>query len=144
MAYKVNPNDIPEVMSYLNHREKGGYTTKELLFYPKPELDMVPFHILLYIGTVTNPMYLGPAPIEDIAEQIVRARGPSGCNAEYVLNLARSMREIAPSAQDDHLFSLERQINEIVEVSMVNGQFNENRQRDSECTCNLCDLISRT
>lgn len=146
MAYKVDPHDIPEVMDYLNHREKNGYTTMELLFYPSSDLKSEPFLTLMYIATITNPHFLGPAPIEAIAEQVVRSRGPSGCNTEYVLNLARAMRELTPSAQDDHLFALERKIKEIVEESLLKlrvcgGSTDRQVEKDNNCTCNYCYVI---
>lgn len=148
VAYLVDPNDIREVMAYLDHREKGGYMTIQLLFHPKEDLQMEPFHTLLYIGTEANPMYLGPAPIEDIARQVIRSRGPSGCNAEYVLNLAQALREIAPSVQDDHLFALEGQINKIVKDSLKEGGHSngggDEQTQDSQCTCKLCALIDTT
>ena len=152
MAYLVDPNDIHEVMAYLNHREKGGYMTIQLLFHPKEDLQKEPFHTLLYIGTEANPMYLGPAPIEDIARQVIRSRGPSGCNVEYVLNLAQALREIAPSVQDDHLFALESQINKLIKDCLkggrdTNGCVDGDEQtltQDSQCTCKLCDLIDTT
>ena len=118
MAYKVNTSDVPEVMMYLNHREKGGYTTKQTLFYPLDDHNMSPFEVLLYIATENNPEYLGPAPASSIARQIVSSAGPSGCNVEYLMELARSMKEIAPIYYDEHLFTLEA---EVVKLLTVNG-----------------------
>ncbi len=133
MAYRVEPHDIMEVMAYLNHREKGGYTTEQLLFHPKLGLDKQPFVTLVYIGTEANPMYLGPAPLTDIAEQVVNAKGPSGCNTEYVLNLAQEMRRIAPEVDDIHLYSLEGHIRDILK-----GQ-KRGLDEVKGCTCPPCD-----
>ena len=118
MAYKVNALDVSEVMMYLNNREKGGYTTKQTLFYPSDDQNMPPFEVLLYIATENNPEYLGPAPASSIARQIVSSAGPSGCNVEYLMELARSMKEIAPIYYDEHLFTLEA---EVVKLLTVNG-----------------------
>lgn len=82
-------------------------------------------------------MYLGPASIEDIARQVVQSRGPSGCNTEYVINLATAMQEIAPSVNDEHLFALDRKIREMAAKTL--GPVTE---RDKECTCNFCHLIT--
>lgn len=64
----------------------------------------------MYIGTESSFGYLGPASIEDITEQIIQCSGKSGTNAEYVLKLASTMREIAPGVHDEHLFSLEKKV----------------------------------
>ena len=79
---------------------------------------MSPFEVLLYIATESNPEYLGPAPASSIARQIVNSAGPSGCNVEYLMELARSMKEIAPIYYDEHLFTLEA---EVVRLLAVNG-----------------------
>ena len=107
-------------MAYLNKREKdtGGYTTKHVLFYPSDNVNMSPFEVLLYIATEGNPEYLGPAPASCIARQIVNSAGPSGCNVEYLMELARSMKEIAPIYYDEHLFTLEA---EVVRLLTING-----------------------
>lgn len=55
----------------------------------------------------------GPAAIEDIAQQVVTSIGPSGSNKEYVYNLAEAMRQLAPNAEDEHLFALEKAVKEI-------------------------------
>ena len=107
-------------MAYLNKREKdsGGYTTKQTLFFPSDDHNMSPFKVLLYIATENNPEYLGPASASSIARQIVNSTGPSGCNVEYLMELARSMKEIAPIYYDEHLFTLEA---EVVKLLTVNG-----------------------
>ncbi len=140
----MDPKDVTEVMASLAHRERRGYITKEILFYPK-DIQVEPFHTLVYLGTESNPLFLGPALIKDIARQIMKSRGFSGCNAEYVLNLAQAMHEIAPSAQDDHLFSLEKQINEIAACSTKKKNMTaSNEAEDGLCTCELCHLIDKT
>ena len=151
IAYKVDPKDILEVMDYLNHREKGGYTTKELMFYPTPGQDMIPFITLVYIGTEANPMYLGPAPLKDIAEQVVCSQGPSGCNTQYVFELAQAMRKIAPAVDDQHLFSLEGQIKDMlgtggkrgIELTKWDGFAVELgvEEKEWECACKRCGLL---
>ena len=107
----MEPPAVPEVIAQLNQRETSAYITREVTFYPKDTTAaLVPFSVLVYIGTESNFGYLGPAPIENIAQQILECSGRSGTNAEYVLKLASTMREIAPGVQDEHLFSLEKKI----------------------------------
>ncbi len=61
---------------------------------------------VIYIATPGNPNYLGPAPLDDIAAQVRRSRGPSGHNIEYVTRLAQSLRQM--NADDGHVFAIER------------------------------------
>lgn len=114
MAYKVHAHDIQEVMLYLDKREVGGYTTRELVFHPQNE-TIENFTVLVYIGTESNPSYLGPAPLDDIARQIYCSRGQSGGNVDYVLRLAQEMRTIAPHVHDGHLFGLEKILLDMLE-----------------------------
>lgn len=69
---------------------------------------------MVYIGTTDNEAYVGPAPYQDIAKQIYETYGPSGWNAEYLLNLAEALREISPGVRDDHVFELERQVKQLI------------------------------
>ena len=113
----MEPSAVPEVIAQLNQRETSAYITREVTFYPKETtaLYTTPFPVLVYIGTESSFGYLGPASIEDIAEQIVQCSGKSGTNVEYVLKLASTMREIAPGAHDEHLFNLEKKILSLVQ-----------------------------
>lgn len=47
--------------------------------------------------------------------------GPSGWNAEYLLNLAKALREIAPESRDDHVFELEHKVTNLIELGKVNN-----------------------
>ena len=123
----MQPEDVPETMAYLNHREMDGYETREVEFYPANG-DQSTLKVLVYIATEKNPRYLGPANVEPLAEHIVHSKGPSGCNVEYVLELAKALREIAPHVEDTHLFELEAKITEMVREKRVSGT-------EKFCTC---------
>ena len=137
IAYKVHPSAVPEVMAYLDHREKGGYSTHRVSFHPCDK-DKLSFTVLVYIGTETNEEYLGPAPLDSIARQVVGSRGPSGCNVEYVLNLARAMRESLPHVEDKHLFSLEERVREL--LAMTDSQTDGHSA--AELVCTTCEYHS--
>lgn len=74
---------------------------------------MSPFELDIYIGTPTNPFFVGPAPVSDIAHQICCSVGPSGPNDEYLFRLADAMRIIAPHVIDHHLFELEHEVRKL-------------------------------
>jgi len=106
MAYRLTPQDRSDVLDHLDHRERGGYERIEaaLHFEQCGEREREASTAWLYIATPSNHNYLGPAGLDEIAAQVRIAYGPSGTNLEYVLELARFLRE--HRAQDDHVFAL--------------------------------------
>ncbi|KAL1473625.1 hypothetical protein MTO96_038566 [Rhipicephalus appendiculatus] len=95
-------------LGYLDEREAqlGGYSVSFVQFRPRDPREE-PFPALVYIATANNPLYLGPASAVQLADEVMAAKGFCGANAEYVLKLARFMREEVPDCWDDHLFTLE-------------------------------------
>jgi cation transport protein ChaC len=115
VAYRVAPEVGEAVLAGLDHRERGGYARVELTVqllhsspHGTPDRGPQVATARMYVATPDNPHYLGPAPLPAIAEQILRSRGPSGPNVEYLLRLAESLRELA--ADDEHVFALEREV----------------------------------
>jgi cation transport protein ChaC len=101
MAYEIADEHRDEVLTGLDHREQGGYRRVETVLDLR---DGRQVEGLVYIATADNPNYVGPAPLEEIAE-IARTRvGPSGSNREYVLRLHRALHEM--DAMDDHVRAL--------------------------------------
>lgn len=104
VAYHIAPHDEEAVLAHLDVREQNGY--ERLLRPLRLDHDEGPVvEGLIYLAGPTNPSFLGPAPLEAIARQVLASRGPSGPNAEYLLRLAEALRELG--AHDDHVFSLE-------------------------------------
>lgn len=114
-AFRVTGADALE---YLENREcsLGGYIVTTSKFYPHvaQEEDSAAtgeaFPVQLYIATEQSRHWMGEAPLEDLAEQIVGCRGPSGHNVEYVVRLAQYLRKELPDISDGHLFKLEELI----------------------------------
>ena len=100
VAYLV---DHP-VFDHLDHREKNGYQRNdvELVFDDGRRSGVV------YIAHRDNHAFLGPAPLESIARQILVSHGPSGSNVEYLYELACALREL--DADDRHVFELEAHV----------------------------------
>ncbi|MDV2078129.1 gamma-glutamylcyclotransferase [Marinobacter xestospongiae] len=97
MGYRV----APAVFEQLDVREKNGYLRFQT---PMTFADGTREQGLVYIATEDNAAFLGPADDEAIARQIASAHGPSGANADYLLNLAASLRQLGDD--DPHVFTL--------------------------------------
>ena len=91
----------PGVFEHLDYREKNGYErhTVDTIF------DDAQTSGVVYIANTANIAFLGDAPPEEIAAQIHRCVGQSGTNIDYVLELARTLRNLEIS--DPHVFEIE-------------------------------------
>ena len=125
VAYRIAPDDEEAVLAHLDVREQNGYERLRrplLLDDPPAEPCGAPAGSLgasarlrgspaeavdglVYLAGPTNPSFLGPAPLEQIARQIAASQGPSGSNAAYLLSLADALRAL--DAPDEHVFALE-------------------------------------
>jgi cation transport regulator ChaC len=101
MAYLVTPEEF----AHLDHREKNGYLRLAIDIHFD---DGGSVEGLVYIATHENAAFLGPATEREIAGQIAAARGPSGPNSEYLLELARALRALGKD--DAHVFEIERHL----------------------------------
>jgi cation transport regulator ChaC len=111
-AFRLTAQQAEGVLAQLDHREKGGYRRLQQAVHAAE--GEPPFaRALVYVATPDNRNYLGCAPLRDIAAQVIDAEGPSGPNREYVLELARSLRQMGSS--DSHVFRLERVLRSMIE-----------------------------
>lgn len=94
----------PDVFAHLDHREKNGYER----IHTRIEFADDSVEGIVYRASENNHAYLGPAPMADMAAQINRCEGPSGRNRDYLLELARALRELGSA--DPHVFELERRV----------------------------------
>lgn len=101
VAFQVAPETLEQILRRLDYREKGGYARFSLA----AESDEAgQLSALTYVATPENPNYAGPAPLEEIAERVRIATGPSGSNRDYVLKLAEALDELG--LPDDHVRQL--------------------------------------
>jgi len=112
-AYQVDE----DVFEHLDHREKNGYRRVDVDIRllapptPSPGPEVESGGVVrgtVYIAAEDNPAYLGEAPVDDIAAHILRSAGPSGSNAEYLLELAAALEELR--AEDAHVRDLARRV----------------------------------
>jgi len=101
IAYALAPHSKAKILSDLDHREKGGYLQIEieLTFEDGSEGKGI-----TYLAAPGNKNYLGPATIEQIAQQIAQSSGPSGTNIEYLRKVAASLESM--DVQEKHIASL--------------------------------------
>ena len=91
----------PVVLEHLDHREKNGYERHDLTIY----FDDGEEPGITYVAPIGNFAFLGDAPVDEMIEQIRRCEGPSGRNIDYVLELARALRQL--DIEDPHVFEIE-------------------------------------
>jgi len=116
VAYQVASGEREPVLAQLDHREKGGYERHQVDLGLRAGSAV---RGLTYVATAENANYLGPAPLDEIAEQVRRSAGPSGPNLEYVRRLADALRRLG--AADPHVFALDRLLDEAEAVPDVPG-----------------------
>jgi cation transport regulator ChaC len=103
LVYRVSGEQREAVLRGLDQREQGGFERREVDVHAA-DGQRGPRRALVYVAGPRNPNYLGPAPLDEIAAQVRRSRGPSGTNAEYVLRLAQVLRELG--GRDPHVEAL--------------------------------------
>ena len=101
MAYRLAEETRDDVLAHLDHREKGGYERLDIPVFLQDtrRVDGITWH-----ATRENPNYLGVATPRDIAEQILRSKGPSGPNIEYLLKLEQALIEM--NSEDPHVLEI--------------------------------------
>ena len=101
MAYQIAAADVEGVLTHLDYREKGGYQRLDatLSLEQGGTIQAITYH-----ADEHNPEFLGEAPLDEMATQIVNAVGPSGANVDYLFNLEQSLKQ--HDVMDTHVFEL--------------------------------------
>ncbi|CAH9088270.1 unnamed protein product [Cuscuta europaea] len=117
IAYKITKKEDQEVaITYLEVREKQ-YDKKVYLdvFTELTASTPAISNVLLYVASQDNKInsnYLGPAPLDEIARQIVRAEGPSGPNRDYLFQLEKALGLLG--CEDKHITDLAKEVRHIL------------------------------
>ena len=107
-AYLLHAETVQATFEQLDYREKNGYERFDVL------LEAVgggTLPALVYIATEGNFAYGGESALEDLAQIIAHAVGPSGANKDYLFELAQVLREL--EAHEPHVFELDALVREI-------------------------------
>ena len=103
---------MTQVQAYLDIREVNGYSIQYTEFHPAdPSLNSI--KCLVYIGLPNNPQFLGFQDPEALAAHILRSKGPSGENSEYLFMLERALEELGEKSGDGHVEDLARRARHI-------------------------------
>lgn len=102
VAYRVDE----AVFDHLDHREKNGYERHRSRLYLDHREATV--SATFYIAGADNPAFLGDGDDTELARHIAASHGPSGSNADYLLRLAASLREL--DEYDEHVTRLEQEL----------------------------------
>ena len=103
VAYLIGPAVAQASFEMLDYREKNGFERHDV---PLIFSDGSATNGVVYIAGKGNVAYLGPAPIDEMVQQIRTSVGPSGANISYLLELASALRRLG--IHDEHVFELER------------------------------------
>ncbi|PVF97548.1 ChaC-like protein [Serendipita vermifera] len=115
VAYTIDPIYAKEVKEYLDYREKDGYTIHKVDVYGiKDGTEFVAVsQATVYVGKADNPSFVGSEPFDYLAKRIFDSVGPSGANKDYLMELSKAVRELAPDSCDSHLEQLEIRVKEL-------------------------------
>ena len=102
IAYLVSQKNANSVFKQLDYREKNGY---EKLSINLAFTNNTSQTGITYIAKESNHAFLGAAPMQSIASQIISCSGPSGENRDYLFQLATALRK--HNFIDEHIFELE-------------------------------------
>ncbi|XP_062083001.1 gamma-glutamylcyclotransferase 2-3 isoform X2 [Humulus lupulus] len=119
-AYKITKKEDQEIaLTHLEVREKQYDKKAYVDFFTEPMAATPAVSgVMVYIASPdkkANVNYLGPASIEDIAKQIVRAEGPSGPNRDYLFQLEKALLQIG--CKDEHVIGLANEVRRILSES---------------------------
>jgi len=106
-AYLIPQTEAKQLVADLDFREKGGYN-RALIDVQFTDGSCQSVVALVYTGEINNPNFYLPASLDEAAQIIAGAHGPSGPNSEYLFNLEQFLRKAR--VYDDHVMELTDQV----------------------------------
>lgn len=116
---KGGPEKENSAMKYLEKRECEYDLKAYVDFYTEEGDSATPFLTAVLVFTSTpnkniNKYYLGPASLEEMAREILKAVGPCGNNCDYLFKLEETMLSIGHA--DDEVNKLANEVRRILGV----------------------------
>ena len=129
-AYHIPSDKAAEVRDYLDIREINGYSIQYTPFHPAdPSLHTgKPIECLVYIGLPENPQFVGRQDAAQLARHILKSRGPSGENKEYLYMLEQALLELSVESADEHISDLAQRCRAL-EATTTNKELLENEAK---------------
>jgi len=112
IAYTIDPAYAAEVRDYLDYREKNGYTIQhtDVYGFENGKEVVIETNATIYVGRRDNPAFVGSEDLNILAARIHTSVGPSGRNKDYLYDLVRAVKALAPESHDSHLSALEDRV----------------------------------
>jgi glutathione-specific gamma-glutamylcyclotransferase len=127
-AYHIPREYVAAVRDYLDIREINGYSIQYTPFKPSDPSQGV-LNCLVYIGLPSNPQFMGPQDPDRLARHILKSKGPSGENREYLYMLEAALEGLSKESGDEHVSDLAARCRKL-EAEGVRGP--ENRKVEAD------------
>lgn len=131
VAYRIKPEYVAEVKEYLDIREVNGYSIHFTTFQPAD--GSPPIRALVYIGTPQNAQFTGPQDPQKLAEHILRSKGPSGPNKDYLYELDQALQELSPESGDTHVSDVASRVRSLERASVYDDKANHRQNEIPAC-----------
>ncbi|KAF2707481.1 ChaC-domain-containing protein [Pleomassaria siparia CBS 279.74] len=141
-AYHIPREKVSEVREYLDIREINGYSIQFTPFHPaissttpsspSPSPSPSPINCLVYIGLPSNPQFLGPQDPQQLAAHIIKSKGPSGENREYLYLLEEGLKGLSVESGDEHVADLVRRARDIERLEEQGQKKEEDKEIEGD------------
>ena len=108
----MSADGLEAALAKLDHREKAGYERVEI--HATTPSGAIIRNAIMYVAQAGNADFLGDASLDEMAHQILQAKGPSGRNLDYVLSLHESL--LALGVDDAHVAALAERLKPHAEI----------------------------